>query len=84
MQTKKKNLMDKSVEQDSELKIRNRRIRLIDVAIFVAAGLTAFGFWTHDVIAGLLLIPLIILIPQLLIINLHKMVMAISPLPIWK
>lgn len=62
MQTKKKNLMDKPVEQHSESKIRKRNIRLIDIAIFVATGLAAFVFWTHDVIGGLLLIPLIIYI----------------------
>ena len=62
MQTKKKNLMDKPVEQQSESIIRKRNIRLIDIAVFVAAGLAAFVFWTHDVIGGLLLIPLIIYI----------------------
>jgi predicted PurR-regulated permease PerM len=62
MQTKKKNLMDKPVEQHSESKIRKRNIRLIDIAIFIAAGLAAFVFWTHDVIGCLLLIPLIIYI----------------------
>lgn len=62
MQTKKKNLMDKPVGQHSESKIRKRNIRIIDIAIFVAAGLAAFVFWTHDVVGGLLLIPLIIYI----------------------
>ena len=54
--------MDKPVEQHPESKIRKRNIRLIDIAIFVTAGLAAFVFWTHDVIGGLLLIPLIIYI----------------------
>jgi hypothetical protein len=62
MQTKKKDLMEKPVEQHSESKIRKHKIRQIDIAIFVAAGLAAYVFWTHDVVGCLLLIPLIIYI----------------------
>jgi len=50
MQTKKKNLMEKPAEQVSESKIRKYNIRPIDIAIFVAVGLAAFVFWTHDLL----------------------------------